>query len=96
MKLNLSNNHISDNIPHELTELPILTHVGLSNNQLNGKVREFRPNVSLRLEGNSIPVGPSTSPIKSTQKFSVRVLVLVPIGSATRLLLVLGLVVFLA
>lgn len=51
--------------------------------------------MSLRLEGNSIPVGPSASPIKSTQKINVRVLVLVLIGSATGLLLVLGLVVFL-
>ncbi|XP_061993366.1 receptor-like kinase TMK3 [Rosa rugosa] len=88
VNLDLSYNHVTGTVPYEFTQLPQLKYLDLSNNLLSGKVPEFRANVTVRLEGNSVM---SSS---STRKMSARVLVVVLIGATTGLVLVLGLVVF--
>ncbi|TKY61008.1 Receptor protein kinase TMK1 [Spatholobus suberectus] len=51
-KLLLTNNGLISTIPNELTSLPLLQELDVSNNHLYGKVPSFRKDVVLKLGGN--------------------------------------------
>ncbi|KAM7484729.1 hypothetical protein LguiA_000738 [Lonicera macranthoides] len=51
-RLVLSNNNLTGSIPNELTSLPNLREVDVSNNLLYGKIPSFRPNVIVKTAGN--------------------------------------------
>ncbi|KAK2987843.1 hypothetical protein RJ640_010625 [Escallonia rubra] len=51
-RLVLAENNLTDTIPEELTTLPALTELDVSNNQLYGKVPAFKSNLILKTDGN--------------------------------------------
>ncbi|KAE9597520.1 hypothetical protein Lal_00029835 [Lupinus albus] len=51
-KLLLANNHITGTIPTELTSMPLLQELDVSNNNLYGRVPSFREGVILKFRGN--------------------------------------------
>ncbi|KAF5779197.1 putative protein kinase RLK-Pelle-LRR-IX family [Helianthus annuus] len=64
-KLLLAGNNLSGTIPDELKDLPNLVELDVSNNQLYGRVPEFKQSVKVRTEGN-VDIGkdrPSTTPV---------------------------------
>ncbi|KAK7308637.1 hypothetical protein VNO77_42256 [Canavalia gladiata] len=52
-KLLLAHNEITGTIPNELTSMPLLKELDVSNNTLYGKVPSFRGDVVLKIDGNS-------------------------------------------
>ncbi|MFS8029453.1 putative protein kinase RLK-Pelle-LRR-IX family [Helianthus anomalus] len=64
-KLYLADNNLSGMIPDGLKDLPFLVELDVSNNQLYGRVPEFKQSVKVRTEGN-VDIekdGPSTTPV---------------------------------
>ncbi|KAM0009168.1 putative non-specific serine/threonine protein kinase [Helianthus debilis subsp. tardiflorus] len=64
-RLLLADNNLSGMIPDELKDLPILIELDVSNNQLYGRVPEFKQSVKVRTDGN-VDIekdGPSTTPV---------------------------------
>lgn len=51
-RLILSNNNLTSVIPNELTTLPNLREIDVSNNQIYGKIPSFNSNVSIKVDGN--------------------------------------------
>ncbi|CAL5400089.1 unnamed protein product [Camellia sinensis] len=66
MRLILANNNLTGTIPNELTTLPNLRELDVSNNRLYGNIPSFQSNVLVKTDGNLDIGKDSVSPLPGT------------------------------